>query len=124
MVRLTALLVLVAGCGGNSGPDAAKFCEANAEIAAIDLYEGNPATRVENGMTVRDLLVEAISVAPADIVADTEATLAAFERIIELTTPGNPGAFDGPLLLQAQADALVAYAPVQAWTAANCAAGG
>lgn len=119
-----ALAIGLTGCGGGaSEPDPARFCEIYAEVTAIDPYAGSPQDQVATGRRIQGLLEEAVEVAPDDIAADAEATLEAFERVLEIVTGGLTGGIDGARLIEANTNLERAAGPLRAWVATNCAPG-
>jgi hypothetical protein len=77
--------------------------------------------QLATGQAVRELLDEAVLVAPVEIAADAAATLEAFDALFEIVSGGVAGGIDGAVLIAADTELSTAHAPIRAWAEKNCA---
>jgi hypothetical protein len=120
LIAAAFLVAPLPACSGDPAPTAARFCEINAELSMMDPLAGDLQAQIATGLAMRELLVEAVEVSPAEIEPEITATLEASDRVLEIVLPAATQGIDGTLLILATGDLEEAYAPVEVWVEANC----
>ncbi len=118
LVLLGALALVAAACGDSDASDPERFCEIEARLSELDPSEAPEDQQAANAEEMRDLLEEALRVAPDVIREPVEDAVAAVEEILDLLEQAD---FDFEQVDDAVFDEFeTAFEPIGLWIDANC----